>query len=151
MSIWSPSKFNFGTIFKRTPLWKYSGAGDNNVNIGIQNQATINQGGGGVITDPKFGTSHKRNSKRVVVPAGLAIQIYWKNSMTIRVAIRNVLNNPAVFDNTSAVSLTHYGNALQGAVGAEPTAGESDIFDSDDDIWVFSTLGTTLVMDEETK
>lgn len=150
MSLWSPSRFNFGTLYRRTPLWKYSEPGDNNVNIGIQNQANIS-GGSSVITDPKFGTSHKRNSKRIVVPAGLSIQIYWKNSMTVRVSIRNVLNNPAVFDNTSAVSLTHYGNALQGALGAEPTAGESDIFDCDDDIWVFSTAGTVLVMDEETK
>ena len=156
MSKWSPSNFGLGTIFRRTPIHEYP-----KVSLSIPDFSPGTSGGvgggAGVITDPKFGTSHKRHSSRFIVPAGVAIQVYFNNPNTVRVSLRNVLNNPCVFDTNSNVFINpatgqaQYGSALQGAPGAEPTAGESDVFDNDNDIWAFSVGGTTIVVDEETK
>lgn len=163
MSIWSPSSFGFGTIFRRTPLNKYP-----KTSLGINKKDTcvnsVNGSGAvinnqdtfdGHIVDPKFGTSHNRRSSRIVVPALTPIQIYWNSPQTVRVSIRNVGNNSAVFDIDSGVFVSatggKYGSALQGATGTEPTAGESNVFDCDQNIWVYSVTGTVLVLDEETR
>jgi len=156
---WSPSNFGLGTIFRRTSLNFYPkknlGINQkdtcvNSVN-GSQAPVVVNEAGfNGVITSPTFGTANKRKpGQRFVLQANVPVQVYFNSPQTVRVSIRNVGNNAVIFDRSSNVSLTQYGNALQGATGAEPTAGESDVFDSRDDIWALSPAGTVLIVDEE--
>lgn len=112
----------------------------------VKSPSGIENASSRVLTAP-----HTRGN-RWVIAQNVPTQIYFSDSLTVKIRIRNVLTNVCLFSESSSISSINYSRTLQGGTGTEPTAGEEKEWNSSDNIWALCTLsgGTVLTVEVDT-